>query len=130
MSLRQRPVQIVFAAGLLAAAGARAQVTQDNFVLGTTADLVALCNASPSDPLYTAAANFCHGFVVGTYRALAAVAPAEAGRKLFCGPAHIPSRNEAVGGFLAWAAKQTNLAQLSATDGFGEYLMATYPCAS
>ena len=114
---------------LLSSQAARAAaVTQENFALATTADLVALCNAQPSDPLYTAAANFCHGFMVGTYRALAEVAPAEQGKKLFCGPAHIPSRNEAVAAFLAWAAAKPDAAQLSATDGVGEYLMQTYPC--
>ena len=43
-----------------------AALTEQSFVSKTTGDLVALCSASPSDNLYTAAMNFCHGFGAGT----------------------------------------------------------------
>jgi predicted lipoprotein len=104
-------------------------VTQENFMLAHAADLVALCSAQPNDPLYTPAANFCHGFVVGTYHALEEVEPALPGRaKLFCGPPRLPSRNEAVAAFVTWAAARPDMATLSATDGFTAYLEQTYPC--
>jgi hypothetical protein len=49
---------------------AEANVTQDNFLMASTGDLVNLCSATEADPLYTAAVNFCQGFAVGVYRVL------------------------------------------------------------
>ena len=49
---------------------AGAAVTEATFQLATTADLVDLCTAAPSDPMGTAALNFCQGFAVGVYRVL------------------------------------------------------------
>jgi len=51
----------------LCLAGAAGAVTEDQFGLRNTGDLAALCSASATDPLYTAALNFCHGFGAGTY---------------------------------------------------------------
>ena len=36
----------------------------------STGDLIELCTAAPTDPMGTAALNFCHGFGVGVYRVL------------------------------------------------------------
>lgn len=38
--------------------------------MGSTGDLVNLCSTAETDPLYTAAVNFCQGFAVGVYRAV------------------------------------------------------------
>ena len=48
----------------------RAAVTQDTFMVRSTGDLIELCTAAPTDPMGTAALNFCHGFGVGVYRVL------------------------------------------------------------
>jgi hypothetical protein len=83
-------------------AGVSAQ-TQDNFQLSTTSDLVALCSADPASPLMTAAANMCHGFMVGTYRVLA-IEEMKERHKSFCVLSQkIPNRNEAVGQFVDWS---------------------------
>ncbi|MEA2726750.1 MAG: hypothetical protein QOF70_1225, partial [Acetobacteraceae bacterium] len=34
-------------------------VSRDDFQVGTTANLLSLCGATETDPLYTAAQNFC-----------------------------------------------------------------------
>jgi hypothetical protein len=49
----------------LASSAASAAVTQDNFPPRNTADLVALCSAQRSAPLFAAAINYCQGFVEG-----------------------------------------------------------------
>jgi hypothetical protein len=60
---------IALCAAALPAAG-QAAVIEDTFQLRTTGDLVELCSVAPSDPMGTAALNFCHGFALGVYRVL------------------------------------------------------------
>jgi hypothetical protein len=125
------PAAAVLLAGALAlpAAGARAATTEDNFVAHTTGDLVSLCTAEPTDPLYTAAVNFCHGFGAGTYSILATAQRANPKlTKLFCEPQTQLSRNEAVASFVSWARAKPERLTLAATDGVTLFLAETYPC--
>jgi hypothetical protein len=46
----------------------KAQIAENDFLVRTTGDLVSLCASQPSDPLYTAAQNFCQGYAVGVYQ--------------------------------------------------------------
>jgi hypothetical protein len=116
------------AMGLLSLSPAvRAAVSDDNFLVKTTGDLVALCSADPADKMMTAATNFCHGFVVGTYRVLSEQQSASR-NKLFCPPATLPSRNEAIARFVTWAKANSAAATLSPTDGMLKYLMERFPC--
>jgi hypothetical protein len=56
--------------------------------------VIDVCSTPSTDPLYTAAANFCQGFVVGAYQSYEA-AIAKGKRKPFiCLPAPV-NRNEA-----------------------------------
>ena len=41
--------------------------TKDNFLARDTQDIIELCSVSPSDPLYTEAIHFCHGYLVSGY---------------------------------------------------------------
>ncbi len=118
------------ALAITAASGARAApVTQDDFQLATTANLVSLCSATDTDPLYTAAKNFCHGFAVGTYRALMIEeAAARAKHKLVCMPATQPTREQAISGFVSWASGRPATLASSPTDGIAEYFASQYPC--
>nr|WP_294525532.1 Rap1a/Tai family immunity protein [uncultured Rhodopila sp.] len=120
----------VVAAGVLAMSGARAAtVTTDDFTVPTTAALVTLCTAPDTDPLYTAARNFCHGFAVGTYRAVAAEEAASRSKhKMFCMGDAAPTRDQAVAAFVQWANGRPKTLESSPTDGITEYLAATYPC--
>jgi type IV secretory pathway protease TraF len=129
MSHRTR-ILALGAAALLAAAGAQAApVSRDDFVLGTTANLVTLCSATPTDPLYTAAMNFCHGFTVGTYRAVAAEQAASRSKhKMFCPPVQTQTRDQAIASFVQWASARPKTLEASPTDGIVEYLIAQYPC--
>jgi hypothetical protein len=106
-----------------------APVSQDAFLLRGTGDLVSLCGAEPSDPLYTAARNFCHGFAVGTYRLAAQVEEATRSKtKLFCLPPTPPSRTEAVAAFVQWAAAHDDVLTLPPTDGLLRFLADRFPC--
>jgi hypothetical protein len=106
-----------------------ALVSRDDFLVATAGNLVALCTAAPTDPLYTPARNFCHGFVVGTYR-LFAIEEAATKRKakLFCMPSKAPSRDQTIDAFTQWAASRPNALADTPTDAFVAYLTAQYPC--
>jgi hypothetical protein len=106
----------------------RAEVTQDNFLLRSTPDLIALCAASPSDPVYNAAVNFCQGFLVGVFRVLNEEDTARARRQLFCITQPAPTRNETTARFVQWAnASAGNLPQQPA-DSFALFLSQQFPC--
>jgi hypothetical protein len=106
-----------------------APVTQDDFMLATTANLVSLCGADKADPLYTAAINFCHGFAVGTYTMIQIEdAASRSKRKAICLPNPSPTRDQAIAAFVAWASGRPKTLASSPTDGIGEYVMAQYPC--
>jgi hypothetical protein len=77
----------------LSAGSAHAAVTEDTFLLHSAGDLVDLCSAAQSDPLYTAAVNFCHGFTVGVFRVLQEEDMAKLSRHMFCLPNPMPTRN-------------------------------------
>jgi hypothetical protein len=105
-----------------------AAVTEDEFLLRTTGDLVELCKAAPADKLYTAAINFCHGFSVGVYQVLEEESKAGS-RRVFCIPDPAPQRNEGIAAFIKWAEANPDQKNQPPTDGIATYLTKTYPCA-
>ena len=92
------PMRILFAAAAAAllALPAAAEVTEQNFRGGRTADLAALCSSATADPMHTAAVNWCHGFLVGAgqYHHSAATAGGRA-KDLFCLPTPEPTLEQA-----------------------------------
>lgn len=107
----------------------RSAVTETNFLLRNTGDLVALCSATPTDRMSTAALNFCHGFGIGVVRVLQeedAARPAR--RPMFCLPTSGPSRNQAIAEFVQWADADPSRLAMPATDGIAAFLAAQYPC--
>jgi hypothetical protein len=112
---------VILPAAVLAAA------TQDNFLVRTTADLVALCTADQSDPMMPEALGFCQGFGVGVYRTLEAT---QAGlpRPLFCPPSPPPTRSAAIASFVAWVKANPSVASEAPDDAILDYLEHTYPC--
>ena len=114
---------------LLAQPGHAAPVNEANFQASTTGDLVALCSADRSDPYFTAAVNFCHGFAVGTYRTLAEVqAGMRSKKKMFCLPNPPPSRDQGIAAFVTWAQGHAESMSLPAMDGVAQFLEQQFPC--
>jgi len=75
---------VVFAtAGTTAASAA---VSESQFPPQTVADLIAICAPAKDDPLFTAAVNFCHGYVEGAVDVEEAHEGQRGGRKLFGAP--------------------------------------------
>jgi hypothetical protein len=114
--------------GILGHAPARAAVSQDSFLLKDTGALVEICSADKSDPLYTAAINFCHGFGVGVFRVLRAVDARKSSQPLFCLPNPMPTRNAALTAFIQWAKADSNRLTQPPEDGLAAFLSQQYPC--
>jgi len=129
--MKNRTIRLIVVATVLVAAGGAqaAPLSRDDFQLTTTANLVSLCSPDQTDPLYTAAQNFCHGFAVGTYRAIAAEeAASQVKHKLFCPPQQTMTRDQAISGFVQWASARPKTLESPPTDGIVEYLSTQYPC--
>ena len=117
---------ILCLAGL--ASPARA-VTQDDFLLRNTADLVNLCSAPTTDPLATAAVNFCEGFGLGVFRVLDESEAAHRRRQIFCmSSSQMPTRTQAMIAFVQWAKASPERLSMAPTDSIATYLSQQYPC--
>jgi Rap1a immunity proteins len=111
--------------GLAAPASA---VTADDFLLRSGADLVALCSAPASDPLYTAAIHMCHGFGAGTYQTIQTVTRHERLQPIICPPQPQPTRNEAVRRFLEWAKRNPQHLKEPAVEMVARFFVTEFPC--
>jgi hypothetical protein len=118
---------IALCAAALPAAG-QAAVIEDAFQLRTTGDLVELCSVAPSDPMGTAALNFCHGFALGVYRVLETENAARRMGKLFCLAEPMPTRNQALADFVQWAKATPEVMSQAPADGLTGYLTRKYTC--
>lgn len=107
---------------------ARANLTQDSFLLRNTTDLVDMCSATQSDPLFTAAVNFCQGFLVGVFRVLHEEDMARQSRRLFCLPEPVPTRNQGIASFVQWAKANPGQMNLQPADSIASFLSQQYPC--
>lgn len=124
---------LILAAGLCATCLSlpiHAATTEGNFQVQTTRDLVTLCATPPSDPLATAAVNFCEGFAVGAYQYHVVAEAAAEAKPLFCWPSPAPSRDEAITQFIAWSKLHSDILDHPAIDGMFSFLRDHYPCRS
>ena len=62
-----RALMVIIMVGFLLVPGIAGAVSDEDFEINATENLLNLCTASPGDPLYYQAVNFCHGFLVGAY---------------------------------------------------------------
>jgi len=113
---------------VLLASGASRAATEANFSANTTGDLVALCTATPDNPIGTAAINFCEGFAQGAVLVEMQNQAAFRGPKLFCMPNPPPSRSQALNDFVNWARSASDRLAQSSTDGLFRFLSERYPC--
>lgn len=113
---------------LLPMPGLAGMVSVADFEVNTTRDLIDLCAATPDDPLYQQAINFCHGYMIGAYHYHQAMMAGPDGVKLVCMPNPEPSRNEEIARFTKWAEAHPEYFDESAVDTEFRYLMQRFPC--
>ena len=126
--MKSKAMVIILAVFLMSPALAGA-VTEKDFQVKTTQQLLDLCTASAQDPLYNHAVNFCHGYLVGAYHYYLAAASGPKGVKLVCMPENPPSRNEAIGMFIEWAKAHPEYMQEPPVETEFRFLSETWPCA-
>ena len=113
---------------ILAISSAQAAVSQDDFLIRTTGNLVNLCAADATDPLYAPAIYFCQAFGAGVFQTQQLYQAASGGKPLYCMPAPLPTRNEAMNAFVTWAKATPAVTDIVPAAGVMQYLMKTYPC--
>ena len=112
----------------LASVAATADVTEENFVLRTAGDLLALCSVSQGDPNQIAAIHFCHGYMLGLDHYGEATGRVFRHR-LYCPPEDLKlTRDEAVAMFVVWLRQNRQYVSDTPIDGLIRWSMATWPC--
>ena len=103
-------------------------VSEKDFEVQTTENIVKLCTVSPEDPLYHQAINFCHGYLVGAYHYYDAVSSGPKSIRFVCPPDPMPSRNDTIDAFIQWVkAHPQHWAETPVETEF-RFLMEKWPC--
>jgi hypothetical protein len=125
--MKRKTIILLLVAAILFPGSAGA-VSEKDFEVQTTENIINLCTASPDDPLYHQAVNFCHGFLVGAYRYYEAAGSGPAGLKLVCLPDPPPSRNDSFAMFVEWVKAHPQYLKERAVETEFRFLMQTWPC--
>lgn len=125
--MREKTFVLLLTIVILLPGFARAASEKD-FELQATDNLINLCTATPEDPLYPQAINFCHGFLVGAYHYYVASASGPAGLKLVCVPDPPPSRNDAIAMFIDWVKVHPQYMNENPVETEFRFLMQQWPC--
>src|SRR5262245_22374119 len=107
---------------------ARAVVTDDDFVLATTQNLVNLCSVSPSDPRAKEAIQMCEGYMLGAYQYYLATNSGKNAMRLVCMPNPTPSRNEVAAMFVQWINANPQYLKEAPVDSEFRFMSAKWPC--
>jgi hypothetical protein len=104
-------------------------ITPERFVVRSTQDLIDVCTTPSSDPLYTAAIHFCHGYLVGAYQYQEALYDGPGIKPVVCPPDDPkPTRNESVAKYIQWAKAHPEYAKERAVNTLGMFLAEAWPC--
>ena len=125
-SIRSLVLVSFFAPGLAGAA-----VTDEDFVLSTTQNLVNLCSVSADDPRAKEAIQMCEGYMLGSYQFYLATNTGKGDRgdmRLVCMPNHTPSRNEVAAMFVAWDKANPQYMKEATVDSEFRFMSARWPC--
>jgi hypothetical protein len=125
--MRKKTIILLLTIGILLPGFASA-VSEKDFEVQNTENLLNLCTAAPDDPLYPQAINFCHGFLVGAFRYYQAAASGPAGLDLVCFSDPPPSRNDAFNMFIQWAKAHPEYLNEPAVETEFRFLMQKWPC--
>jgi hypothetical protein len=125
--MRQRTIILLLIIVFLVP-GLAGAVSENDFGVQTTENLINLCTADPEKPLYHQAVNFCHGYLVGAYRYYEAAGLGPAGLKLVCLPDPPPSRNDSVAMFVEWVKAHPQYLKENPVETEFRFLMEKWPC--
>jgi hypothetical protein len=103
-------------------------VTEADFEVKTTQNLLNLCTAGPNDPNYREAIHFCEGYVVGAYQYYLSETGDNTSEALVCLPTPSPSRNEVLRMFIAWAQTHPEYLNELPVETQFRFLTEKWPC--
>ena len=113
---------------ILVAPGLLGAVTEEDFQVKTTANLMNLCTVAPSDAMAREAIHFCHGYLVGAYHYYTAEASGPEAKPLVCFPDPPPSRGGAIAMFVEWAKAHPQYMGEKPVETEFRFLMEKWPC--
>ena len=125
--MTRMPIILLFAIAILLPGFAGA-VSEKDFEVQTTENLINLCTVGPDDPLHNHAMNFCHGYIVGAYHYYEAVSSGPKGIRLVCPPDPLPARNDTIDMFIEWAKSHPQHWKETPVETEFRFLMETWPC--
>ena len=126
-SLSRRLILLLLGAAL-AVPGVAGAVTDGDFGVKTSRNLLNLCTVSASDARYKEALHFCHGFLVGAYQYYLATLAGPNVKPLVCPPDPPPTRNAAIAAFMGWAQGHPQYMNEAPVEAEFRFLTETYPC--
>ena len=103
-------------------------VTEEDFKVKTTKNLINLCTASTDDPQYKEAIHFCHGYLVGAFYYYAAQHGDEKANQLVCLPEPNPTRNEVIEKVVSWAQQHPEYMNELPVETEFRALTELWPC--
>jgi Rap1a immunity proteins len=121
-------VRSLVLASLLVPDLAGAAVTDEDFVLSTTQNLVNLCSVPASDPRAKEAIQMCEGYMLGAYHYYLATNSGKNDMRLVCLPNPTPSRNQVAAMFVEWAKANPQYMKESPVDSEFRFMSARWPC--
>ena len=127
----KKPILALVIFSFLIPSLASAAVTDEDFVLATTQNLVNLCSVSASDPRAKEAIQMCEGYMIGAYHFYLATNTGKGDRgdmRLVCMPSPTPTRNETVAMFVEWAKTNPQYMKEAPVDSEFRFMSAKWPC--
>jgi hypothetical protein len=121
-------VRSLVLASLLVPDLAGAAVTDEDFVLSTTQNLVNLCSVPASDPRAKEAIQMCEGYMLGAYHYYLATNSGKNDMRLVCMPNPTPSRNQVAAMFVEWAKANPQYMKEAPVDSEFRFMSARWPC--
>ena len=110
---------------------AGAAVTDEDFTVKTTQNLLNLCAVSADDPRAKEAIQMCEGYMLGAYQYYLATNSGKGDRgdmRLVCMPNPTPSRNEVAAMFVEWAKANPQYMKEAPVDSEFRFMSARWPC--
>jgi len=112
----------------LAVPGVAGAVTDGDFEVKTTRNLLNLCTVSAEDARYKEALHFCHGYLVGAFHYYLATISGPKAKPLVCPPDPPPSRNAVITAFIGWAQAHPQYMNEAPVETEFRFLTETWPC--
>jgi hypothetical protein len=126
--MRGKWLILILVALLWAPGWAAGAVSEEDFILDTTDDLVAICTAPDNDPLQREAISFCMGYLVGAFHYHMAENAGPDGSAMVCPPNPKPPRAKVLKMFMDWAKKHPEYKNDEPVETWFRFLTETYPC--